>query len=825
MIFPLKPITILFIHNAHDEGQSSIRVDGYFFIRNKFTGSGFMCMKSDHRNWTAWIAFSLLISASTMVKAAVLEEVIVTAQKRVESLQEVPVAITAFSDDQIKNSLLDNTTDLVKLAPSLTFSTGTLPTESAFRLRGAGTQSQSDLVEPSVAVLYDGVVMTRTAQGVADLADIERIEVLRGPQGTLFGKNASAGVINVITKRPSKEFEGSAEFTLAEDGQYGFKGTVSSPLSDTTGYRLSGHYRKDDGFIDNIATGNSINGTENFSLRGKLEFQPNDKLNILLTGEVGEQDSDCCVMMPLLNENGPDPEGYAALIAPSIANESSRTVNQTADPSQQQDIWGISAEVNYDLSWGGTLTSITSFRDWDWTGTSPDIDFQPLTGGTAVPGFGFTFTRQSILYVPGNVHDNQTFSQELRISSLQDGPIDWVAGLFYWHSDYNQDNTLRDALCIGPVAAAVPTMQACPAGAINSWRSGQMLVESTNQNAAAFGQVNWRPTEKFELFGGLRLIKEDLEWSGYRPNEPAPGFPNDTVNNFGVPNGGTLPFMGEFETDDTAWAGKFGGMYDFSDTLRMYASYSRGYKGPAANANSFNFSTEAVDPETVDSYELGLRSELLDNRMSFNATAFFSQFKDYQSQTIDQVSQAFNTTNVGVFETKGVEFELTTQITDNFLVSAAIAYTDAKFDEYVNADCYVGQTAAQGCINGKQDLSGAQSPNSPDWKYNILARYEFPLASWMGFIQGTYTWQDDVYYREDLNPASFQESYGLMNLNIGGSSADNRYGVTFFVENLFDEFFASNRFQIGLPPSGANYVMILTRNVDRYMGVRFNINF
>lgn len=781
-----------------------------------------MGISSVHRNAFASLTFALLvIGGSAVANAEALEEITVTAQKRSENLQDVPVAMSAFSGDQINAALIGTTEDLVKLTAGMSFTEGTIATETAFRIRGAGTQSFSSSVEPSVAVLYDGVVMTRTAQSISDLADIERIEVLRGPQGTLFGKNASAGAINIITKRPSAEFEGSAELMFAEDSQYGIKGTVSGPISDTTGFRLSGNYRKDEGYIHNFATGNSVNGTEVFGLRGKLEFQPSDELNIYLIADVSEKKSNCCVMMPLLNEDGPDPAGFVALIAPSEPTEDSRSVNQTADPDQPQDVWGVSAEINYDLKWGGTLTSITAYRDWSWSGT-PDIDFQQLTGGTAVPGSFFTFTRQSILF-GGQNHENQALSQEIRIASDTDGDTNWVAGLFYWNSQYDQNNTSRDAICLG--APGVTSIQACPDTATNYFRSGHSMMETENQSLAVFGQVNWHLTDQFEMYAGLRLIQEDLEWSGYRPDSPAPDFPNDAVNTFGVPNGGTLPFQGDFKTDDTGWAGKFGGMYDFNDSVRMFASYSRGYKGPAANTNDFNFSTEPVEPEIVDSFEVGLRSELNDDRVHLNVTAFYSQFENFQTQTIDQVSQAFNVSNVGVFETQGVEFELNAAVTDNLFLMAGLTYTDAVFSEFLNAECYVGQTDVEGCIGGKQDLSGKESPNSPDWKLSTTARYEFPLADWGGFVQGTYVWQDDVLFREDQNPRSFQKAYGLLDLSIGGNSADGRYGLRLFVKNVFDKHFASNRFQIGLPPGNASGVMILTRNADRYVGATLSVNF
>lgn len=782
-------------------------------------------MSADTEKKTVSCSFAgiVLAGAVASANAAVLEEVMVTAQKRSENLQEVPVAITAFSGEQIDNAFILSTEDLVKLAPSMTFTEGTIPTETSIRLRGVGTQSFSSAVEPSVAVLYDGVVMARTVQGIADLVDVERVEVLRGPQGTLFGKNAAVGAIQVITKKPSKEFEGYVEAMAAEMDEYNFRGTVSGPLSDTVGFRLSGQYRNDGGYLKNYKTGNDINGTENLTLRGKLEFQPSDVTNVMVIADYGEKESDCCAMMPILNPAGPDAEGFLALLAPSVPEEDSRTVNQTADPRNDQESWGVSVEVNHDMGWGGTFTSITSYRDWEWSGT-PDIDFQPLEGGTAVPGSFFTFTRQSIVF-GGQNHVNETFSQEFRIASPTDGAVDWVAGLFYWRSQYDQNNTLRDAICLGPAAVSVDSIQPCPAEATNFFRSGQSYMSTENESYAGFGQINWRPAEKLELFAGLRLIKEDLEWSHFRPNAPAPGFPTDAVNTFGVPGGQDLPYSGAFETDDTAWAGKLGAMYDLRDNVRVFASYSRGYKGPAANTNDFNFSEDPVDPEIVDSFEIGLRSELFDNRANLNITAYYTEIEDFQTQTIDQISQAFNVSNVGVFETSGVEVELNAALTDDLYVSAGLAYTDAIFDEFVNAQCYVGQTEAEGCIDGNQDLSGAEAPNSPDWKFNLLARYEFDLAGWAGFLQGNYIWQDDVFFREDLNPASFQEAYGLFDVTLGASSPDDRFQVTFFVENVFDEDFAANRFQIGLPPGNASFVQILTKNVDRYFGGSVRMNF
>ncbi|MEQ8692804.1 MAG: TonB-dependent receptor, partial [Pseudomonadales bacterium] len=412
-----------------------------------------------------------------------------------------------------------------------------------------------------------------------------------------------------------------------------------------------------------------------------------------------------------------------------------------------------------------------------------------------------------------------------RIASPTSEAVDWVAGLFYWHSEYEQNNTLRDAICLGPAAVSVDSIQPCPAQATNFFRSGQSFMSSVNESYAGFGQINWRPTEGLELFAGLRLIKEDLKWSHFRPNAPAPGFPSDAVNTFGVPGGQDLPYRGAFDTDDTAWAGKFGGLYELRDNVRVFVSYSRGYKGPAANTNDFNFSEDAVDPEIVDSYEVGLRSELLDNKVNLNVTAYYTEIEDFQTQTIDQVSQAFNVSNVGVFETAGVEIELDAAVTDDLFVSAGLAYTDAVFDEFVGAQCYVGQTEAEGCTDGTQDLSGAEAPNSPDWKFNLLARYEFNLASWNAFVQGNYSWQDDVFFREDLNPASFQESYGLFDMAIGARSPDDRFQVSFFVENVLDEDFAANRFQIGLPPGNASFVQILSKNVDRYFGGSIRMNF
>lgn len=762
------------------------------------------------RRWPLASALGMIMASSGV--SAQLEEIVVTAQKREQSLQDVPLAVSAFSGDALENQQIFSADDLAQLSPTISVLGAANSNNRVLRVRGIGTQSFGAGVEPSVSMVIDGVVLARQSQGFQDLLDLERIEILRGPQGTLFGKNASAGVIHYVTKNPTSEFESLAEVTVAEDQEYRVRGYVSGPISETVGYRLTGFGRDVGGFHDNVFDGSELNGTDSWGLRGKLSFEPNDSLNLLLSADYSEQDDNCCQPL-VVGLFGQTAEDFQSIFSPAEIGEDSTSTNVNAPVFNETEDWGLSLTADYEMSLG-TLTSITAVREWNGANNA-DVDHKPFQPST--PGIPFEFTWERF----ASFRDIEQFSQELRIASPSGERAEWVAGLFYWQMEMDVRRENRLANCgkfIPP--NNVDTIQPCP---VPFFTSGFFDGTVKNSNAAVFGQLNYDLTDSLEVYGGLRVLYESLETATLRPDAPLPEFPEDGVESFGAP---PLPYATDTDDDDTAVTGRLGFQYAMSDNARVFASFSRGYKGASVNVDNVS-SNDIVNPEIVNSVEAGIKAELLNNRLAVSLIAYSAEYDDFQSQSLVQSAQssAFQLTNAGVVTTDGIEFEFSAAITDGFTVSGGAAYTDAVFDEFEEAQCYLGQTESDGCVNGVQDLSGKKVPNAPEWKFNVLGRYEFPLGSsgYSGFMQGAYVWQDEVVMREDNNPKTIQGDYGILDANIGLISPEDRYSLTLFVRNLTDESFGVNRIDFGFTGVGAPVAQFRPKNADRYAGLTFRM--
>ena len=352
-------------------------------------------------------------------------EIIVTAQKRAERLLDVPLAVTAVTGDTLADRQINDTNSLVQAVPSLTFQQGANPTNTSFRIRGIGTSLFGQGTESSVSTVVDGVVAVRQAQSFSDLADIERVEVLRGPQGTLFGKNASAGVISVTTARPSREFTASGELTVAEHDEYRVRGTVSGPLSDTLRARITGYYNDVRGITRNVGRNRWVNGTQGFGIRGKLEWDATENLNFLLSAEYRETNSDCCASTLIRIDNPVLRSVVGPAVVPSRTN---RVINEDTDTYANTEAQTYSLQADWDLG-PATVTSITALQKYHLDVNQP-IDRinapAPLFLGAAA---AYTWWNQN-----HGVADIEGFSQELRIANNGGGDFNYVAGVFYMHS-------------------------------------------------------------------------------------------------------------------------------------------------------------------------------------------------------------------------------------------------------------------------------------------------------------------------------------------------------------------------------------------------------
>jgi len=747
----------------------------------------------------------------------------VTATKREQSLQDVPVAVTALSGELLERTGVGSVQALTDAAPSVTFTQSSNDQNNSVNIRGVGTSVFSQGVEPSVSIVVDDVVLARQAIGFQDLVDVERVEVLRGPQSTLFGKNASAGVISVTTAAPSDEFEGKIQLSGAEGDEYSVGATVSGPLSDTVGARLTGYYKEFDGQIDNF-DGRNLNGYENWGLRGKLLFEPNDALDLTLIADYRESTQDCCIYT-VRDTSGAvgAASGLDALLAPIVASDENASARVGAPVFNDSDQAGVSAKLDYEFESGFTFTSISAFRDY---GFENNLDVDNLDLEDPIAGF-ITFDLNS------GTTDIQQLSQEFRLTSPTGEKFDFVLGAYGFFLDLDRTFQRRFEIFI-PVA-----------GGIRLNQSGRFDATVDTTNLALFGSGNYYLTDNLTVFGGLRIINEELEYTVNR--DPANVLiPGDVP--FGG-NPGTLAALDD-STEDTAVTGEIGIRRDFTEDVQGYIRYARGYKGRAIDAGFGAASdVEPIEAETSDAFEAGLKSTLMNGNLILNVAAFHTEFQDFQEQATvlleddaDILNAEVRLTNVGTVSTSGIEIEAIATPTDTLTLQGGISYTDAKIDEFSNAGCFFGQTVAEGCVpvtlsdsgtpsdpsddivQNLQDLSGGDLPNAPDWRLTGSVRQDIPLqTSFDGFVQLSGRWQSEVNFSLNGDPRATQDSYGILNLAVGIEDDDGRYTAAVFVNNLFDEFYATNIF--GDPLYGGVVSHYVPRDFERYFGARLGINF
>tara|TARA_R100000365_G_C2748634_1_gene80900 strand:- start:12667 stop:14958 length:2292 start_codon:yes stop_codon:yes gene_type:complete len=728
-----------------------------------------------------------------------LETVMVTATKRPETLQNVPVAVSAKSGQDLENSGVSSIEGLATLVPSLTFTQSSNELNSSVRIRGVGTEVFSSGVEPSVSFVVDDVVLARQGQGFQDLVDIERVEVLRGPQSTLFGKNASAGVISVTTQAPSDTLSGKIDITAAEGEEYALRGTISGPLSDTVSGRLTGFSKSLKGHIKNVSDGRDLNGYDNWGIRGKLLVEPSSAMDLTFIADYRDTQQDCCAYQIRNTSTALNPVVGAtldALLDPVVASPENRQTNLNAPVYNNSEQWGVSGKAEYRFDNGYIFTSITAYREWDFEN---NLDVDALSFEDPMPGV-VTFDLNS-----GQTSLTQT-SQEFRLASPEWENFDYVIGAYLFELDLDRSFRRRIEAMTGLGAIA---------------QSGQFNGSVGNKNYAVFGSGNWRLGQGTTIFGGLRLLNETLDYQVYRD-------PTNTLQSGDFPLGGSAGTFADIDgdTSDTALVGNIGVRHQWNDDLMTYLRYARGYKGRAFDVIfTAPQNTHVVDAEQSDSYEAGLKFQTANNRLQLNAAIFWTNYEDFQAQERDVAASTVVVANAGEVSTKGIELDATALLTNTTMLQGGVAYTDAKVDSFPFAQCYRGQTASEGCVNATQDLSGKDLPNSPDWRFTASLRQDIPLKAlpFDGFIQLDGSWQSEVQFQIDQNPNTTQDGYGLLHLSAGIQDEDNAWTASVFVRNLLDETYASNIFADPLYPGVISHY--LPRDSERYFGARLAVSF
>ncbi|MFO6445885.1 TonB-dependent receptor [Erythrobacter sp. NE805] len=760
---------------------------------------------------TLAITASSLALAHTAPALAQVEEIVVTAQKVEENAQDVPIAVTAVSGDRLDQALVRSLENIATVVPSVNFRKGTTSANNAVIMRGVGTITFAIGAEPSVSTVVDGVVLSRSGQAFADLLDLERIEVLRGPQGTLFGKNASAGLINIVSKGGTDTLQVDALAEAFEGSEYRARVAVSGPLAENLTARVTGFYGTFDGNITNINGGkrNKVNGYEHYGARGILDYD-NGSSTVRLIADYFKADDDCCADVTGVSRGAVlDAElGLPGGVAQGI---NQRFVNHNTVTSTNDRQWSLTANGDFALGESHMLSVIAGYRNWR-NEELREADFLPR----ALVGFG--------QQIDNGVVRTEQISLETRIASDQSKPFFYQFGAFAWQSKNKQDFIRRAVTCASSTLPVDPRTGGRPCNLTDTVNTLFPFAigdsDVTMNNYAVFGQATYKLTEQLALIGGLRYTWDEVSFTHTRaPGANATnGAPASTGTILAVGAGGLIANGGNGTntsrgtTDHSELSGRAVIQYTPVEDVMVYGSYTRGYKGPAFNV-FFNHvapdNAVPLDPEISDSFEIGLKSQFLDRRAQLNIALFTVEYDGYQANNFFLVGDQLisNLTNAGTIKSEGFEADLVVNPAPGFNLRASAAYADARVKRF-NPNPRTGAPDAR---------NGTVLPFAPEFVYTFGADYTRDLGDWSVLYLNT-DYRHTSQQFSDLGQAAATRiaPYGMWNAAIGLSDPEDKYRVTFHVRNIADESYVVSSVQNKLR-------MQIPRDADRYVGVTFRV--
>ena len=734
-----------------------------------------------------------------------LDTVVITATKRVQPLQATPIAVSVISGASLEESNLNNLEAISAQVPTVNFRTNASNKDAALFIRGVGTVSTSAGVEPTVSTVLDGVVTARPGQATLDLVEIDRIEVLRGPQGTLFGKNASAGVINIVSRAPTKAFSGYADLGLFQGGEKRIRLGVSGELAkDLLRGSLSVMAGKYDGNVTNVFDGSTVNGYDRKGVRGRLDITPSKDLKIVLIADRTQADDTPPTGVAYSTNVTAYPSGavtanpnFGLAVAPAVPSPGNRQINSEMKTRVSDTNQGLSAQVDWTI---GSLqvTSITAQRQWN----NEQFQDQDRLGRLYI-GFNRTADAGTL--------DFEQFTQELRVASTQKGFVEWVAGVFYLRGK-NEERYQRDVgNCTASTLPALANgLTPCDSTLRTFNGVASYGVRSTSKSLFGEGTINLLPD--FRAIAGLRYTSEDLSYNHGRTFATnVVTLPNPTVSGPGIqPQRANVTGA----TSDNAVSGRFGPQFDIAKDVMGYITYSRGYKGPAYNVffNMTALQDNALAPEKSRSIEAGLKTTLLDGRLRLNIAVFNTDYSGYQANVPDLVGGVIVTRliNAGDVKTSGMEIDLTARVTTQLTVSASVANTEARVRQF---NCPVG--AAASC-----DINGRPLPFAPDWKASLRMKYTQPLSGSLTLDYGLdANRQSATNFDISQQPDSVQPAYTIVNATIGLQSTAG-WRVALLGKNLGNKSYATF-----IQNSGNHINRYVPRDDQRYYGVNLRYDF
>ena len=788
------------------------------------------------------VALVLAISGATAAGASlaadaanppVLTEIIVTAQKREQNIQDVPISVIAFSAQQLKDGGVTDIKNLQALTPGLTVTSTTSENVTTARIRGIGTVGDNPGLESSVGVVIDGIYRPRNGVGFGDLGEIEQIEILEGPQGELFGKNNDAGVINIVTKRPSTTFGVTAEATGGNYNDREFNASVTGPLGNIAAARFYAGYQRRDGFLD-INTGlgpNTDNNTDNrnmYTMRGQFLLTPSDAMNFLVIGDYSKRNESCCgatqtadgPFSGIINALTSIPQlggqaGAVGIASPPLS-QTSRQAYANQPVTQQIRDMGVSGEFNWDLG-TAKFTSITAWRD-----------------NTIVAGNDVDYSGLDIVQEPsnsGNKTDFKQASEEIRLAG-KSGPLDWLVGGFFANEVLSSSTAIYAGnafdLYVGGVASAsvgtnppnfleIPGFTGSPPGGtfIPGVSGEQDFYHQTSKSYAFFTNETFNITQGLDLTAGLRYTseKKNADSNYVDPdggsgcgrlltspaallNPASPeyqflfGYGCSTVFN---------PFFAGKSTSQSLSEGNVSGTvklsYRFTEDVMAYVSWANGYKAGGFNLARVTSPTGPVGPltpnldtefprETVQSYELGIKSMLANRTLRLNASVFDQQYTNFQLNTFTGIQ--FVVSTIRKLESKGVEFD-TSWATPlrGFSLSGGVTYAFTNITEFGDSAPLFAPNIATSLDRLNNRLSFA-----PLWSGVAAAAYTVPLSSSLEFRASVSEKYSSSYNTgSDLDPRKLQGAYGLVNARLGLGSPDGKWTVELWGANLANKYY------------------------------------
>lgn len=680
-----------------------------------------------------------------------IEEVVVSARKKQERSQTVPLAMTALDERRLENAHASDLADVSRLLPNVILDPGPgFANGAAFAIRGISFQDPDASFEPAVGVIVDGVFLAKATASLLDLYDVERIEVIRGPQGTLFGKNTIGGIVNVRTRRPTGELGFRAEATAGNYGRADFRGAVDFPVvEDKLAAKVSLLSQNMDGFFRNRFDGSRRGEEDVLAGRATFVFTPGDRFDATLIIDHTRNRGDAS---PLNNASLPT-DRAASIGFPADTDGELFTVNTNGRTFTHSDATGAVLEANLELA-HGTLTSVTGYRDLD-DDASNDLDGDSI----------------DLLQSPRVQHVEQ-FSQELRFSGGEPSSrFDYVAGLMYFLQDHEQDRwQILDCTLLGSCPGRTP-------GEVSVRL--ESLQKQRTDTYAVFAQGNYHVTPKTRLTLGGRYSYE-YKHIDYNP----PGF--------NLAPAGLAPFVSR-SAHFERFTPRVGADYRPNDNLMYFASYATGLKAGGFNGRSNNI--RSIGPyaeETVDAYEIGLKSDWLERRLRLNATGFFNIYDQLQVEVIVPSTagsgQETIVSNAGKARTYGLELEMAALPTAQLSLTLSAGYLRAKYTDFA------ADLTGSGIVT---DNSGLGMRRAPRWTTNAGARYEIPAGA------GRVTIAADVNYTTEYETSVLNESLArrpaaaLVNSTLGYEHAGGRYRVVLFAKNLFDREFIANGVHAG----------------------------